>query len=180
MKVGTRFAVVLWTAIERGKAFVALDSLDEVAPAQRAQMIALVNSLAVDPGNIWLVGSRFTDYKSWQLKAGQLAEWELLSMPPVLRRELAEKLFPELRRLLPADTDSYSSPSDFVSLLERHPQAAPWGDNPLLFSLAAAVYVKTGGLPASRTVLYRQVIEAGLTLKEPNSVPRQHLLHPLT
>src|SRR5260370_31484510 len=117
MKVGTRFAVVLWTAIERGKAFVALDSLDEVPPAQRSQMIALVNSLAADPGNVWIVGSRFTDYKSGQLKSGQFAEWELLSMTPELRRELAEQLFPELRRLLLPDANARSSPPHFVHLL---------------------------------------------------------------
>ncbi len=180
LKVERSYAEVLWAAIERGQAFVALDSLDEVAPAQRLQMIALVNSLAADADNIWLVGSRFTDYKSGQLKAGQFAEWELLSMTPELRRELAEKLFPELRRLLLSEANARSSPSDFVSLLEHHPQAAPWGDNPLLFSLAAAAYVKTGGLPASRAVLYRQVIEAVLTLKEPDSVARKHLLHALT
>src|SRR6266567_6516166 len=180
MKVEKSFAAVLWTAIERGKAFVSLDSLDEVPPAQRSQMIALVNSLAADPGNVWLVGSRFTDYKSGQLKAGQFAAWELLSMTPELRRELAEKLFPELRRLLLSEANGRSSPSDFVNLLEHHPQAAPWGDNPLLFSLAAAVYVKTGGLPLSRAVLYQQVIEAVLTLKEPDSVARKHLLRALT
>jgi HEAT repeat protein len=180
MKVDKSFAAVLWTAIERRQAFIALDSLDEVPPAQRSQMIALVNSLAADLGNIWLVGSRFTDYKSGQLKAGQFAEWELLSMTPELRRELAEKLFPELRRLLLSQTDGRSSPSDFVNLLEHHPQAAPWGDNPLLFSLATAVYVKTGGLPLSRAVLYQQVIEAVLTLKEPDSVARKHLLRALT
>ncbi len=144
MKVEKSYADILWAAIEGGQAFVALDSLDEVAPAQRSQMIALVNSLASDQGNIWLVGSRFTDYKSGQLKSGQFAEWELLSMTPQLRRELAEKLFPELCRLLLFEANPCLSPSDFVNLLENHPQAATWGENPLLFSLAAAVFVKTG------------------------------------
>lgn len=180
LSIDKSFAAALWKAIQRGQAFIALDSLDEVPPAQRSQMIALVSILAGDPGNVWLVGSRFTDYKSGQLKAGQFAEWELLSMTSELRRELAEKLFPELRHLLRSQADEHSSPSDFVNLLEHHPQAAPWGDNPLLFSLAAAVYVKTGGLPQSRAVLYQQVIEAVLMLKEPDSVARKHLLRALT
>jgi HEAT repeat protein len=180
MKVDRSYADVLWAAIERGHAFVALDSLDEVPPTQRLRMIALVNSLASDPGNIWLVGSRFTEYKGGQLNGGQFAEWELLSMSPQLRRELAEKLLPELCRLLGREAPVFSSPSDFVTLLEKHPQAATWGENPLLFSLAAAVYVKTGGLPLSRAVLYRNVIEAVLTLKEPDSVARKRLLRVLT
>ena len=50
----------------------------------------------------------------------------------------------------------------FVTTLEKHPHAAAWGDNPLLFSLAAVVFVKTGGLPASRATLYHNVIEAVL------------------
>ncbi len=174
------FGDVLWTEIEHGNAFVALDSLDEVIPALRAQMIELVNHVAARHGNIWIVGSRFTDYKRGQLKYGQFAEWELLSMTPPLRRELATKLLPELLKLPLAKTTVPLSPLDFVNLLEKHPQAATWGDNPLLFSLAAVVFVKTGGLPSSRSSLYREVIEAILTLKEPESVARRHLLRALT
>ena len=180
MKVDRSYADVLWAAIERGHAFVALDSLDEVPPAQRQRMIALVNSLASDKGNIWLVGSRFAEYKGGQLKYGQFNEWELLSMTPQLRKELAEKLLPELCRLLQKEVTVFSSSSDFVNLLEKHPQAATWGENPLLFSLAAAVYAKTGGLPPSRAVLYHNVIEAVLTLKESDSVTRKRLLRVLT
>ena len=174
------YADVLWTEIERGRAFVALDSLDEVIPALRPQMIEQVNHLAARHGNIWIVGSRFTDYKGGQLKHGQFAEWELLSMTPQLRRELATKLLPELLQLPLAKTTTHLSALDFVTLLEKHSQAATWGDNPLLFSLAAVVFIKTGGLPSSRSSLYREVIEAILTLKEPESVARRHLLRALT
>ena len=179
MKVDRSYADVLWAAIERGRAFVALDSLDEVAPSQRPQIIALINSLTSDQGNIWLVGSRFTEYKGGHLKYEQFTEWELLSMTPQLRIELAEKLLPNLYRLLHIEAISLSS-SEFVNLLEKHSQASAWGENPLLFSLAAVVYAKTGGLPSGRAVLYHDVIEAVLTLKEPNSVARKHLLRALT
>lgn len=180
MKVDRSYADVLWAAIEQGRAFVALDSLDEVAPSQRSQMVALINSLASDQGNVWLIGSRFTEYKSGHLSSKQFTEWELLSMTSQLRRELAEKLLPDLYRLFQVNANVYPSSSEFVDLLEKHSQAATWGENPLLFSLAAAVYAKTGGLPSSRAILYHDVIEAVLTLKEPDSVKRKHLLRVLT
>jgi HEAT repeat protein len=174
------YAETLWQAIERGQAVVALDSLDEVDPGQRARMITLVNDLASETGNTWLVGSRFTEYKGGQFKQGQFAEWELLPMSPQLRRELATRLLPELRHLLvPGLVDTPSSAS-FVALLENHAHAAAWGENPLLFSLAAVVFVKVGGLPPSRATLYRDVIEAVLALKEPDTMGRKHLLQTLT
>jgi len=180
LRVDKSFANVLWAEIERGNAFVALDGLDEVAPTQRPQIIELINGLASEQGNIWLVGSRFTEYKGGQLKRGQFTEWELLSLTPQLRRELAERLVPALSQSLVPGGTAPVFPSEFVRLIETHPQAAAWGENPLLFSLAAAVFVKKGGLPASRASLYRDVIEATLVFKEPDSIARRHLLRTLT
>jgi len=69
--VERNYADTLWQEMKRGHAFVALNSLDEVDPTRRAHMIELVNSRASEPGNIWLVGSRFTEYKGGQFKHGQ-------------------------------------------------------------------------------------------------------------
>ena len=94
------YADILWNEIRQGHAFVALDSLDEVAPDHRPRMIELVNSRASEQGNTWIVGSRFTEYKGGQFKQGQFSEWELLPMDARLRRELATKLLPEIATLL--------------------------------------------------------------------------------
>jgi predicted NACHT family NTPase len=60
-------------------------------------------------------------------------------------------------------------------------QAAAWGENPLLLSLAAVVFVKIGGLPTSRASLYHEVVEAVLVFKEPDdSIARRHLFRTLT
>ena len=101
-------------------------------------------------------------------------------MSSQLRQDLATRLFPELRCLLSPLLPNSSSPSTFVSLLENHPHAAAWGENPLLFSLAAVVFVKTGGLPPARATLYRDVIEAVLAMREQDTIGRKHLLRALT
>ncbi|BCL83603.1 HEAT repeat domain-containing protein [Ktedonobacteria bacterium brp13] len=169
------YADVLWQAIAEGNAFVALDSLDEVSPALRARMIDLVNYWAGEAGNTWLVGSRFTEYKGGQFKAGSFSEWELLPLSPPLRSALAEKLFAELQKSGSFSSSPLSS-SVFLAALEAHPNAASWGQNPLLLSLAAIVYVKTGALPASRVILYQEVIEAVLASREKDTLRRKQLL----
>ena len=180
MGIEGNYADQIWETIEAGHAFVALDSLDEVEPGERPRMIELINRLASEPSNIWLVGSRFTEYKGGQFKYGQFAEWELLPMDKTLRRDLGEKLFPELRRLLPHPLENAPTPQEFVDLLEKHPHAAAWGENPLLFSLAAVIFVQTGKLPSSRATLYRDVIDAVLSMRESSKMKRDHLLRPLT
>ena len=164
------YAKALWHGINAGHAFLCLDSLDEVEPQQRSRMIELVNTLAARPGNTWIVGSRFTEYKGGQFKSSQFIEWELQPLSHELRLELAHRLLPELQHLLPISTDIPMSPANFVHLLEQHSQAASWGENPLLFSLTAIVFLKTGELPSSRTLLYHEIVEAVLQTREESAV----------
>ena len=174
------YADHLWREIERGHAFVALDSLDEVAPLQRGRMIKLVNEQASNSGNTWIVGSRFTEYKGGQFKQGQFLEWELLAMTSPFRHDLAIRLLPELRKLIPSKEDFFPSAEEFVRALENHSHAAAWGENPLLFSLAAVVYIRTGGLPSSRVSLYGEVMEAVLAMREDDAIERRNLLRALS
>ena len=174
------YAETLWKAIEAGRAFVCLDSLDEVEPQRRQKMIEWVNGWAAESGNTWVIGSRFTEYKGGSFKHGRFAEWELLPMERELRLELAEHLLPELQRLLQNIPEKSLSPATFVKLLEDHPRAAAWGENPLLFSLAAVVFLRTGGLPSSRAILYREVIDAIPKTREANPVRCTVLLRLLT
>ena len=143
-------------------------------------MIEWVNAWAVEAGNVWVIGSRFTEYKGGSFKHGRFAEWEILSMDHKLRLELAERLFPELQRLIQGKSEQSQSSTTFVKQLEDHPQAAAWGENPLLFSLAAVVFLQTGELPASRTMLYREVIDAILKTREASPVWQNVLLRLLT
>src|SRR5207244_6755598 len=114
MGVEKSYADTLGKELGSGHAFVALDSLDEVDPGQRARMIEFINSRASEPGNIWLVGSRFTEYKGGQFKHGRFAEWELLPMSAQLRHDLATRLFPELQRLLSPLSTHSPSPAAFI------------------------------------------------------------------
>jgi HEAT repeat protein len=167
---------LLWRTIEEGQAFVCLDSLDEVAPRERPEIIRLINELAARPGNTWVVGSRFTEYKGGQFKRGQFAEWELLPLDYEMRQHLALRLLPELYRLLPrTDASAVPEPAMFVQRLEYHQRAAAWGENPLLFSLAATVFTRTGTLPTGLAALYQQVIDAVLEMREPDPTRRKML-----
>ncbi len=173
-----RSADILWMAIEDGRAFICLDSLDEVRPRQRPEMIRLVNELASRPGNTWVVGSRFSEYKGGQFKRGQFAEWELQPLDHDLRLQLAQRLLPELHRLLSGrDAPSEDEPAVFVRTLEFHQRAAAWGENPLLFSLAAVVFARTGALPSSRAALYQQVTDAIFETREQDPTRRKMQCH---
>ncbi len=171
--VDESYAHSIWEDIQRGHALVCLDGLDEVATEQRETIIDWINDLASRTGNRWVVGSRFSEYKSGQLKRGRFAEWELQPLTDVLRRELAQRLLPEIYKQL-YDTNRFPRrlPSSFLKALDKHARAATWGKNPLLLSLAALVFVDTGTLPPSRAELYHQVIDAVLKTRLKDSLRR--------
>ena len=140
-------AIMLEQAFDEGRAILCLDSLDEVKPELRSDMIHLINTYAASTGNIWIIGSRFTEYKGGQFQRGQFAEWELQPMTHRLRQELAHRLLPELDRHFRCYQNQIrAEPLAFVYRLEAHSQAATGGENPLLFSLAAVVFVRLGAL----------------------------------
>ena len=176
MMVDDRYAGFLWKAIRDGQAFVCLDSLDEVMPSKRADVIGLINTWISNPGNTWIIGSRFTEYKNGQL-SGHFTEWELRPMDNPLREELAKRLIEKLHPLL-HQTDGVApcEPSKFVHALEEHPRTSAWGENPLLFSLAAIVFVRTGRLPLSRTEMYKNITGAVLDSHTNDSLSR-FILH---
>lgn len=171
------WAAILWEAIQQGQAFLCLDSLDEVAPALRPEIIARINGWAQQAGGTWIVGSRFTEYKGGQFAPGQFAEWELQPLEHAARQGLARRLVPVLHHLLSVSESSrMPDPEAVVQAIETHPQATSWGENPLLFSLAVGVQVQHGSLPTSRAALYQQVIEAVLVTREPDDVERAAVL----
>lgn len=164
LEAESNYAEIMWNAIQEKNAFLCLDSLDEVKPDLRTKIIEQVNVWGAEKGNVWIIGSRFTEYKGGQFTRGQFTEWELLPMTHDLRLELALGLIPELQRHLVNINTSLSSEA-FVRILEEHPRAAAWGENPLLFSLAAVVFLTIEHLPPSRAILYREVVEAILISK---------------
>lgn len=154
---------ILVQAIADGNAFVCLDSLDEVSPSQRPDIIRSINELASDSGNTWVVGSRFTEYKGGQFTRSQFAEWELLPLDHDLREQLAQRLIAGLRRRpLYQEEENIAEALVFVKLLENHSQAA--------------VYVKKFMLPSSRVTLYQMIINAVLETRERDAIRRGMLL----
>ncbi|MFI5274875.1 MAG: TIR domain-containing protein, partial [Ktedonobacterales bacterium] len=163
--VPASYALTLAQAIASGKAFVCLDGLDEVSPGTRPQIVAWINGLPAPTGaGAIIVGSRFTEYKGQEFKAGQYTQWELKPLNHALREQLAASLLPLLR---PAAVTDPTDPTAFVRALEQHPQAASWGENPLLFTLAAYVYAQHGALPERRVALYRIVTDAIIRARDP-------------
>jgi HEAT repeat protein len=181
MGIEDRYAHLLWQEIEVGNAFICMDGLDEVEPLRRPRIIALINDWGTRAGNTWVIGSRFTEYKGGQFTQARFAEWELMPLNHSLRLQLAQRLLPELQHLLAVHhSTSPQTAETFIQTLEEHPQAAAWGENPLLISLAAVVFIQTGNLPSTRTTLYRYVIEAVIETREPNPFRRGLLLRTLT
>jgi len=178
MDLPASYGEALSRALQQGRAFVCLDSLDEVLPRLRAGIIRRVNELARLPGTAWIVGSRFTDYKGGQFQQGQFQEWELQTLDELRRQRLAAQLLPEIQRQLSNTPSSVHEldPRAYVRALSEHRQTATWGENPLLFSLAAVVYLRRGTLSGSRAMLYREVIEALLETREHDGSRREQLL----
>jgi hypothetical protein len=160
------FVEVLWQKILQGQALICLDSLDEVVTGQ-TDMVHKINALiaSAHPETTWVISSRFTDFKKGQFLSSNTIEWELLPLDHSLCQKLAERLLPELQRRMPQR--GTGDPKAFLKTLEMHPRIATWGKNPLLFSLAAILYVRRGRLPESRKELYLQVIDAIIELREP-------------
>lgn len=160
------FLEVLWQKIQQGEAFLCFDSLDEVTTGQ-ADIVRKINTLLtlVHPATTCVISSRFTDFKRGQFLASQMLEWELLPLDHGLCQMLAERLLPELQQRMPQAL--VREPKTFLKTLEMHPRIAAWGKNPLLFSLAAILYVRRGQLPESRKELYLQIIDAIIELREP-------------
>jgi HEAT repeat protein len=175
-------AATLRDAIEQGAAIICLDGLDELVPALRTQALAHINSWAAMPGNIWIVGSRFTEYKGGQFAPGYFTEWELLPLTQEQQLELARRMFLALgRKETQEATDAAPSAAaeisvrTFMDALEAHPTAGSWSPNPLLFSLAATAFAEQGQLPHSRAALYDGVVAGILAQREADAARRAAL-----
>ena len=172
--IDTTSSNFLLDAVNGGYVFLCLDSLDEVVPAQRPDIIALINREAVRCGGTWIIGSRFTEYKGGQFLHGQFTEWELQALDQTMRLELAQRLFPVLSDLF--HPQARFSAEDFVTALSQDMQIAAWGENPLLFSLAAIAYVHTGMFPVCRASLYRDIVTLMVAARTHDQREREELL----
>ncbi|HET7639823.1 MAG TPA: NACHT domain-containing protein, partial [Ktedonobacteraceae bacterium] len=182
LDIDPRFASILTVAVHDGNAFLCLDSLDEVLPALRPDVIAFLNKEAPRCRGTWIIGSRFTEYKGGQFAHSQFAEWELQALDEQERLVLARQLLPTLYDVLYSGVAQNLKPAlpsaeAYIDELRHSTQIAAWGENPLLFSLAAVLYVQTGRLPASRAVLYAQVTEAMFTMRIHDDEQRAELRH---
>jgi hypothetical protein len=182
LNIDSRFASILTVAVNDGNAFLCLDSLDEVLPTLRPDVIAFLNKEAPRCRGTWIIGSRFTEYKGGQFAHSQFAEWELQALNEQERIALARQLLPALYDALYSTVVQNLKPAlpsaeAYVEELQQSTQIAMWGENPFLFSLAAVLYTQTGRLPASRAILYAQVTEAMFTMRIHDAEQRTELRH---
>ncbi len=182
LDIDPRFAHTLTVAVNNGNAFLCLDSLDEVLPALRPDVIAFLNKEALRCRGTWIIGSRFTEYKGGQFAHSQFTEWELQVLDERERLTLARQLLPTLYDALYRDVAQNLKPTmpsaeAYIEELQQCTQIATWGENPLLLSLTAVLFTQTGRLPASRAVLYAQVTEAMFRMRIHDVRQRTELRH---
>lgn len=170
--LGGAVAGLLQEALDRGSVLVCLDGLDEVPPARRSLLLAWLVSLKLAAG-AWVVGSRYTQYRSGDLGRGVFAEWELLPLDDAGQKHLAANLLTTLAKQQAA---APHQPDAFLHALRQHPQAATWLSTPLLFSLTAACWATSGGLPSSRAALYQRAVDALMQSRIAGAAERQGLL----
>lgn len=167
-------------AVERREVVFCLDGLDEVEPARRSEMIMRLNVWASQAGGVWIIGSRYTEYKGGQLAKGGYSEWELLPLDRPARLELAQRLLSALRQTASAAPPAAARgvrlrPTSLVEALDERPQTRVWAENPLLLSLATTIYARGGALPARRATLFRAVVDAMLSAQTLASDTREAL-----
>ena len=173
----TVYAKHVQDAVHAGNAYLYLDGLDEVGGHDRQRVLDWIRerqqTLALHGALI--VGTRYTDYQRTdflaqadlpQPQGGYATFTELVAQPmdPPIRAKLAHGLFHALAEQLKKPAPSDEDVQAFLRLIESEPKRAEWAANPLLFSLAAYLYVSasTGQdveLPTSRVTLYHQFIQ---------------------
>lgn len=167
LSVDEEYARTLWHEIQHGRACLCIDGLDEVPVNQREMVVSWISALASERGNRWIISSRFAEFHAGLFRREQFYEWELQPLSPAIRHRLAEGLINEMHQQLHgADAASGRDAGAFLRALERHPRVSTWGQNPLLVSLTAVVFVLTGAIPTSRAALYQKVIDAVLETRQ--------------
>ncbi len=162
LELDAGYANVIWQVMQDSQALICLDGLDNVPAEAREDVTKLIADFSSRWGSAWVVGSRLTDYARTDLSQGNFAEWELRPLDHPMREQLARKLL----------RGEAGSPAIFVGLIEHHRQAALWGDNPLLFSLAALIFGRIGRLPPNRAALYSEVSDEVLKVREADMARR--------
>ena len=178
LELDLEFTSVLTEAIQSGQAFLCLDSLDEVLPTWRSDVITFLNVKAPHYGGTWIIGSRFTEYKGGQFSHSQFTEWELQALNEKERTELASQLLPLLHKALYHEASpkpTLPSAKGFIEELQKNLHQAAWVENPLLLSLAAMLYIQKDYIPTSRAALYAQVTDAMLSMRLPEAKQRLEL-----
>ncbi len=161
--IDERYADVLLHEIQQGRACVCVDGLDELPFDRRETVIGWIRGRAPEPGNVWVVASRFADYRLGQFRREGFVEWELRPLTSDKRHALVGHLIPEIaRQMLDNEVPTGYNAGAFLKRLETHPYISTWGNNPLMLSLAAVVFLSTGSIPSSRAELYRRIIDAVL------------------
>ncbi len=171
------FAGHLRDEVKDGNAYLYLDGLDEVDNSQRDAVITWIKERqrTLTIYGALMIGTRYIDYSRSDFhsaadlprnKAAIAVFTELVAQPMSAenRADIANKLLPALAEKYEKPEPTPAQINAFLALIEKVPSRAEWAANPLLFSLAAAIYVshyldESEGFPTSRVTLYQQFIQ---------------------
>lgn len=172
-----RLTDYLMREIHHGRAVVCVDNLDALNATDRAILAeALVQMRAGDETTV-LLASRAEEPPGSPLIAADFRVWELQALAAApggtgqqggvsSSQQLAKQLFAAFDRVLqrhagqPGDNSAAEKEAEaFIKALAADPRSSSWSANPLLFSVAAALYKVEGHLPPNQVEMYRRLLK---------------------
>jgi hypothetical protein len=178
-----RLTEYLMRAIHEGWAVVCVDNLDTLDAAGWAALAESLALMEVSNKTTVLLASRAGEPPSGPLARAEFKTWELQDLTavssndrpqgatPGLPQRLAERLFAAfdrqpLRQAEQQGTEDGTARGDssleeaqaFIEALKADPRSNTWSGNPLLFSVAAAMYAQERHLPPNRVDMYRRLL----------------------
>ncbi|HEX6799007.1 MAG TPA: HEAT repeat domain-containing protein [Ktedonobacterales bacterium] len=175
--------------VRQGRAVVCVDDLDALNSADHATLAESLTQMEASDETTVVLASRAEERPDSPLFGADYRVWKIQNLAATpgttgrhgggspSQQQLAGRLFAAFDHVLPgsrgqpevngaagdgAAGDGNSAETEaqtFIKALTADPRSSDWSANPLLFSVAAAVYKVEGLLPRNRVEMYRRLLK---------------------
>ncbi len=154
-------AAALHTLLEKGKAIVLLDGLDEIPTAvERRRVLGAVQAFAARYPQCRYVATCRT--LSYQKLAERLENWKSFELAPFDQNKIDSFIaawYGELARLTVMNSDDAKRMTMRLQEAVRRSDLRDFATNPLLLTVMALVHAHKGRLPDARALLYEETVD---------------------